>query len=39
MGIEDFGSIVVEGVDAVPDRAEAFKNAAVEKAREIAGQF
>lgn len=39
MGIEDFEAVVVEGVDAIPDRAESFKVAAVAKARELASQF
>lgn len=39
MGIEDFEAVVVEGVDAVPDQAEAFKATAMKKAREVAVQF
>jgi FMN-dependent NADH-azoreductase len=39
MGIEDFEVIVVEGVDAIPDRAETFKAAAAERARKVAIQF
>ncbi len=39
MGIEDFEAIVVEGVDAIPDRAETFKVAAAERARKVAIQF
>jgi FMN-dependent NADH-azoreductase len=39
MGIDDFESVVVEGVDAIPDQAEAFKHAAVIKARAVAGIF
>ena len=39
MGIDNFEAIVVEGVDAIPDQAESFKGAAVEKARNIAVQF
>jgi FMN-dependent NADH-azoreductase len=39
MGIEDFEAVVVEGVDAVPDKAESFKAAAGEKARTFANQF
>jgi FMN-dependent NADH-azoreductase len=39
MGIEDFEAVVVEGVDAVPDQAEAFKVAAGERARKLASQF
>ena len=39
MGIDDFEAIVVEGIDAIPDWAEAFKSAAVEKARNAAVQF
>jgi len=39
MGIVDFEAIVVEGVDALPDRAEAFKSAAAEKARKLAIRF
>ncbi|HXE96735.1 MAG TPA: NAD(P)H-dependent oxidoreductase [Dongiaceae bacterium] len=39
MGVDDFEAVVVEGVDAIPDQAESFKGAAVEKARSIAVQF
>ena len=39
MGIEDFEVIVFEGADALPDQAESFKIAAVEKARKLARQF
>lgn len=39
MGIEDFEAVVVEGVDAIPDRAESFKVAAGEKACKLASQF
>ena len=39
MGIEDFEAVVVEGVDAIPDQAEAFKVAAVERARKVAIKF
>lgn len=39
MGIDEFEAIVVEGVDAIPDRADEFKRAAVEKARNIATRF
>ncbi len=39
MGIDDFEAIVVEGVDAIPDRAETFKVAAAERARQVAIQF
>lgn len=39
MGIESFETIVIEGVDAVPDRAAAIKNTAMDKAREVANQF
>lgn len=39
MGVEDFEAVVVEGVDAVPDRAHEFKNAAIEKAHYLAAQF
>ena len=39
MGIEDFEAIVVEGVDAIPDQAEAFKVAAEERARKVAIKF
>jgi FMN-dependent NADH-azoreductase len=39
MGIEDFEVIVVEGVDAIPDRAETFKVAAAKRARKVAIQF
>jgi FMN-dependent NADH-azoreductase len=39
MGVEDFEAVVVEGVDAIPDQAESFKGAAVNKALEIASVF
>ena len=39
MGIDEFETIVVEGVDAIPDRADEFKSAAVNKVREIASVF
>jgi FMN-dependent NADH-azoreductase len=39
MGIGNFEALVVEGVDALPDRAEEFKRVAVEKAIEAAGRF
>ena len=39
MGIEDFGAVVVEGVDAIKDRVEEFKGAAVEKVRNVAVHF
>ncbi len=39
MGIDDFEAIVIEGVDAVPDRAEEFKNLAIKKAQVAAARF
>jgi FMN-dependent NADH-azoreductase len=39
MGIDDFEAIVIEGVDAIPDRAEEFRVAAVEKACNAAVRF
>jgi FMN-dependent NADH-azoreductase len=39
MGIEDFEVIVVEGVDALPDRAEEFKISAIERALNTATRF
>ena len=39
MGIEDFEALVVEGVDAIPERAEALKVAVAESARKVAIQF
>jgi FMN-dependent NADH-azoreductase len=39
MGVDDFEAIVVEGVDAVPERAEEFKNVAIEKALDVASRF
>ncbi|ACH39537.1 MAG: hypothetical protein ACD_55C00161G0004 [uncultured bacterium] len=39
MGIEDFESVVLEGVDAMPDLAEEFKQAAVIKAHLAAQSF
>jgi len=39
MGIYDFKAIVVEGVDAIPDRAGEFKEFAIEKARNMAVKF
>jgi len=32
MGIGDFEAVVVEGVDAIPDRAEEFKSSAIKRA-------
>jgi len=39
MGIDDFEAIVLEGVDAIPDRANEFMGAAAEKARDKAVNF
>ena len=39
MGVEAFEAIVVEGVDAIPHRAEEFIRAAAERARTVARQF
>jgi len=39
MGIDDFEAIVVEGVDAIPDRAAEFKELAAQRARNFAVQF
>jgi FMN-dependent NADH-azoreductase len=39
MGIDDFEAIVVEGVDAIPDRAEEFKSSAIERALNTAIRF
>ncbi|MCB2191191.1 MAG: NAD(P)H-dependent oxidoreductase [Deltaproteobacteria bacterium] len=39
MGVEDFEAVVVEGVDAIPERAEEFKVAGKEKAQAIARRF
>jgi FMN-dependent NADH-azoreductase len=39
MGIDDFEAIVVEGVDAVPERAEEFKRSAIEKALNVVAGF
>jgi len=39
MGIEDFRSVVVEGADAMPHRAEEFMNKALEESREAAALF
>lgn len=39
MGIENFEAIVIEGVDAIPDRADEFKGIATEKARNMAVGF
>jgi len=39
MGIDDFEAVVVEGVDALPDRAEEFKATASGKARQLAVRF
>jgi FMN-dependent NADH-azoreductase len=38
-GNKDFESIVVEGDDAIPDRAQEFRAAAVEKARNATVRF
>lgn len=39
MGIEEFEAIVLEGVDAMPLRAQGFTNLAIEKALEAATRF
>ena len=39
MGIEEFESIVLEGVDAVPQRAQEFKSQAIQKTLEAAARF
>jgi len=39
MGVEDFESIVVEGVDALRDRADEFRGIATKKALNIAANF
>jgi FMN-dependent NADH-azoreductase len=39
MGVDDFEAIVVEGVDAIPGRADEFKKSAIEKAINAAEQF
>jgi len=39
MGIDDFEAIVVEGVDATPDRADAIKALAAGKAKNLAARF
>lgn len=39
MGINDFGAIVVEGVDAIPDREEEFKKLALQQAIAAAADF
>ena len=39
IGVDDFEAIVVEGVDAFPDRIEELKRVAIEKAINIATQF
>lgn len=39
MGIEDFSAVVLEGVDAFPDRAEKLKQEALEKVRSTALSF
>lgn len=39
MGIKDFEAIVVEGVDAIPERAEEFIRRAKEKTMEVAARF
>jgi len=39
MGIDDFQAIVLEGVDAFPEREQEFRGTAVEKARRTAASF
>lgn len=39
MGIDNFEAIVVEGVDAIPERAEEFKSRAIEQAQNVAARF
>lgn len=39
MGVEDFSSLVIEGVDAKPDQAETIMNTAKKTARELAATF
>ena len=39
MGIENFEAIVVEGVEAIPERAEEFNRKAMEKTMEVAARF
>lgn len=39
MGIEDFRSVVVEGVDALPHKAEEFMDKALAESREVAALF
>lgn len=39
MGIDDFEAVLVEGVDAIPDRAEEFIGRATEHATSIAASF
>lgn len=39
IGIQDNQSIIVEGMNAVPDKAEEIKAAAIEKAKEVAKKF
>ncbi|QEM69371.1 FMN-dependent NADH-azoreductase [Geobacter sp. FeAm09] len=39
MGIDEFEAIVIEGVDAIPQRAAEFKNQAIRKALEAAARF
>jgi len=39
MGVEDFEAIVAEGLDALRDRSDAIKVAAIEKAQKLAAHF
>lgn len=39
IGVDDFKAIVIEGVDAVPERAEEFKQAAIGEAKAAASLF
>lgn len=39
MGIEEFESVVIEGTDAIPERAEEFKQHAISRAKALARTF
>lgn len=39
MGVEDFRSVVIEGVDALPHKAEEFMQTAISHCRELAASF
>ena len=39
MGIEEFTQIIIEGVDALPAKADEFISSAMQQARQLAASF